>query len=133
VAEARAKPKKLDWQGGIAETGCASDSEKVSLKQEKKENALTERMPQADSTKPQKLKLKRETKGRSGHPVIVLFEITPALTTAALESFAKDLKAKLGCGGTMENNSIILQTQNVERVEKELAKRAVMSLRAGGF
>jgi translation initiation factor 1 (eIF-1/SUI1) len=130
VANARAKPQKLEWQGGISETS-SNDFMKVPLKSEK--IAITTTCSQTAVQKPQKLKLKRETKGRSGHPVIVLFEITPPLNAHSLEKFSKDLKVKLGCGGTWENNTVILQTQSVERVEKELTKLGIVGVRAGGF
>jgi translation initiation factor 1 (eIF-1/SUI1) len=133
VAEARAKPQKLEWTGGISESTKSNDVKKITLPNEKVNVAAPHSASAVGFKKPEKLKLKRETKGRSGHPVIVLFEITPTMPIASLEQFAKELKSKLGCGGTSENNTVILQTQNVERVEKELVKQGIVSVRAGGF
>ena len=79
------------------------------------------------------IKLKKETKGRSGHPVIVLFDFIPSLSEETLETFSKTLKSKLGCGGSIENGTLILQTRSVETVETHLATLGILSKRCGGF
>lgn len=132
MSNARPKSVKLEWQGGLAENS-PNDAQKVLLKGETISQNINKNNVDASIQKPQFLKLKREVKGRGGHPVIVLCEISPSLNDAALEAFAKLLKGKLGCGGTIENGAVILQTQQIDRIEKELVVQGIVSKRAGGF
>lgn len=55
--------------------------------------------------------LRRETKDRGGKTVVVVggFDEIPGFSAAGVETLARDLRKRLGCGGTVEKNEIIIQ------------------------
>lgn len=67
-----------------------------------------------------KAKIKKEAKGRGGHPVLIIFHFSDgeALNPGSLEDLCRNFKSKLGCGGTVDKGEIILQTTDQEKVKK---------------
>jgi translation initiation factor 1 len=74
---------------------------------------------------------RRETKHRNGKAVIVVtgFAALDAFDRGAVEELAKELKGKLGCGGTVEDGSAGLQIV----IQGDQAKKVAELLRARGF
>jgi translation initiation factor 1 len=74
---------------------------------------------------------RRETKHRGGKAVIVVtgFAALDAFDRSAVEELAKELKGKLGCGGTVEEGSAGLQIV----IQGDQAKKVAELLRARGF
>ena len=84
---------------------------------------------QASEQKPKsrgRLVLRRETKHRGGKPVVIVrgFSALPSLDATAIEKLAKELKQKLGCGGTVERDGaetqIVLQGDQPAKVAEYL-------------
>lgn len=109
--------KKIEWQGGIADS--STDAPIVIHKSKSK-------TPVVHNAEPKKItgrcKLRLEKKGRAGSPAIILFEFSDpeAKNKASLKNLCSELKMKLACGGTAENNEILLTFQDVEKVKKLL-------------
>ena len=61
-------------------------------------------------------RFRREKKGRGGKTVTLVENLT--LDDARLNALLKRLKTALGCGGIVEENTIILQGDIVDRVQK---------------
>ena len=62
--------------------------------------------------KPRKLGrvvLRRETAHRGGRKVIVIHDFPPAITRAALDDLARDLRHAIGTGGTVKDRTIEMQ------------------------
>jgi translation initiation factor 1 len=58
-----------------------------------------------------RLILRRETKDRGGKVVVVVygFDELPGANAVMIADLAKDLKGKLGCGGSFDRREIVLQ------------------------
>ena len=59
-----------------------------------------------------RLVLRRETKERGGKTVVVISGFTegvPGASAVMIADLAKELKGKLGCGGTFDRQEIVLQ------------------------
>jgi translation initiation factor 1 len=58
-----------------------------------------------------RLVLRRETKSRGGKTVVIVsgFAELPGASAVLIADLAKDLKGKLGCGGTFDREEIVLQ------------------------
>ncbi|MCU0846086.1 MAG: stress response translation initiation inhibitor YciH [Spirochaetes bacterium] len=76
------------------------------------------------------VRVRRETKGRSGKPVTVIFGLP--LFEPALSSLASTLKRALGAGGTAKDGTIVIQCEDTERVIAALAREGYEAKRAGG-
>jgi translation initiation factor 1 len=76
-----------------------------------------------------KLVLRREKKGRGGKTATVIDGLK--LPPSALDRIARDLKRALGCGATIEGNTIVVQGDMSARIEPWLtargAKRVVIA------
>jgi translation initiation factor 1 len=74
---------------------------------------------------------RRETKHRGGKAVIVVsgFGALSGFPRAAVEALAKTLKAKLGCGGTVEDGPTGLEIV----IQGDQAKKVAELLRQEGF
>ncbi|MDB4987172.1 MAG: yciH [Myxococcaceae bacterium] len=76
-----------------------------------------------------RLVLRRETKHRGGKPVVIVrgFAALREFDAAATELLAKELKQKLGCGGTVERDGnepqIVLQGDQPAKVAELLRAR----------
>jgi translation initiation factor 1 len=73
--------------------------------------------------------LRLERKGRAGK------EVTCAelrgLSSADLAEWLKELKQRLGCGGSVENETIVLQGDQRQRLKTLLLERGVKSISSG--
>jgi translation initiation factor 1 len=68
-------------------------------------NCSQKRNPSEDSSKPAVVRLER--KGRGGKTVTIIENLRPK--GCSVEDILRRLKARLGCGGTMEGSQIIIQ------------------------
>lgn len=97
------------------------------------EEAKSEAPPVRDE-KPRslgRLVQRRETKHRGGKAVVIVsgFTALPAFKREAVEALAKELKGKLGCGGTVEDGKAGLEIV----IQGDQAKKVAELLRARGF
>lgn len=124
MSEGKKKPIKLEWQGSIASTE-PSTSQRVTLKSEKNETKPA--ASQANRPLTGNVKIRRESKHRAGHTVSVLFDFTDgqAKNAGALTTLCSELKNKLGCGGTVDANTIVIQSENRERLQQVLEKMGI--------
>jgi len=76
------------------------------------------------------VRIRRETKGRGGKPVTVIFGLP--LSEPALSSLASTLKRAIGAGGTAKDGTIVIQCEDTERVVAALAREGYEAKRAGG-
>ena len=71
--------------------------------------------PKVESTVPKKARgrliLRREKKDRGGKVVVVIYGFTelPGFSAVMIADLARELKGKLGCGGTFDRQEIVLQ------------------------
>lgn len=68
-----------------------------------------------------KVVIRREKKGRGGKTATVIEGLPEA--AAELERVVRDLRARLGCGGQVEGNTIVLHGAQTERVKAWLEAR----------
>lgn len=122
------KPIKLEWQGGIKES-LAPGVKKVEIRNGSSDSAskkAQEKPKSHDVAFPKngfKAKIRKELKGRSGHPVLVVFGFTPySPSKEQLTLICSKLKSSLGCGGTVEESHIVIQTLNEDRLKTLLEK-----------
>jgi translation initiation factor 1 len=79
------------------------------------EPAAPEQKPKAGAAAPKKsrgrLVLRRETKERGGKVVVVISGLAelPGASAVMIGNLARELKAKLGCGGSFDRQEIVLQ------------------------
>ena len=64
------------------------------------------------------VRLQRQTKGRNGKPVVIITGIP--LGQSELKSLASKLKAKCGVGGSIDQDTIIIQGDKRELLKQEL-------------
>jgi len=76
------------------------------------------------------VRIERQSKGRAGKPVCIITGLN--LDAAALKKVAKQLKAKCGVGGTIEQNNIIIQGDKRDILKSELESRGYKVKLAGG-
>jgi translation initiation factor 1 (eIF-1/SUI1) len=106
----------------IAETPQLTHSPFASLSAKLPSAPVTDNQPAADSGSARdeptakrktlgRLVLRRETKHRAGKAVIVIsgFGALANFDAAAIESLAKQCRQKLGCGGSVHADEILLQ------------------------
>jgi translation initiation factor 1 len=70
-----------------------------------------------------------ERSGRGGKEATVIEQLQ--LTARERESWLKALKSSLGCGGSIEGDSIMLQGDQRERLKRVLADRGVKKVIVG--
>ena len=110
--------KKVEWQGGILHS---STDEPIVIRKTKSKPSSVQ---YAEANKiTGRCNLRLEKKGRAGNPAVILFKFSDpeAKNPASLKKLCSDLKMKLACGGTVENNEILLTLQDSEKVKKTLA------------
>jgi len=73
--------------------------------------------------------VRMERAGRGGKEATVIEQLD--LTPAEREVWLKDLKAALGCGGSIDGESLMLQGDHRERLTKLLAARGVKKVTVG--
>jgi translation initiation factor 1 len=71
-----------------------------------------------------------ERKGRRGKEATIVEKL--ALKPAELERWCKELKQALGCGGSVEDDAIVLQGDLRPRLEALLTKRGVRKVTIAG-
>ncbi len=75
--------------------------------------------------KPRKLGrvvLRRETAHRGGRTVIVIHDFPPAITRAALDDLARELRHAIGTGGTVRDRTIEMQGDQPAKIRAVLEK-----------
>ena len=77
------------------------------------------------------LRVRREKKGRAGKTVTVVYGTNALPQYLAMEVLEK-LKKTLACGGSFENESLILQGDHPDRVCTILTEQGFRSVRCGG-
>ena len=75
-------------------------------------------------------RIRFESKGRNGKAVTTVSGLQ--LTKESLEKLAKDLKKRLGTGGTVKDFTIEIQGDQRDQIEAELTKAGIKYKRAGG-
>ena len=70
-----------------------------------------------------------ERSGRGGKEVTVVEHL--ALSPADRETWLKDLKSALGCGGVLEGDALVLQGDQRKRLPKLLESRGVRKITMG--
>jgi len=78
---------------------------------------------------PARAVVRMERKGRGGKEVTVIEQLD--LPARQLEAWLKDLKDTLGCGGAVENGTLVLQGDQRKRVPGLLTARGVRKIVVG--
>jgi len=78
---------------------------------------------------PARAVVRMERKGRGGKEVTVVEQL--GLSAAELEKWLKALKGGLGCGGTVEEDTLVLQGDQRERLPALLEARGVRRVTVG--
>lgn len=73
--------------------------------------------------------VRMERKGRGGKEATVIEKLD--LPAKQLEQWCRELKQALGCGGTVEGNTIVLQGDLRQRIAPVLEKRGVGKVTIG--
>lgn len=89
-------------------------------------SAAVPRPPAGDGV----VRIRREVQGRGGKTITSIEGL--GLAPPQLEELARDLKKKLGCGGSVDGFVVVLQGDRRERVEPLLVARGYAVKRAGG-
>ncbi len=76
------------------------------------------------------VRVERQTKGRKGKGVSLISGLP--LPEKELKELAKELKQRCGCGGTVKNGIIEIQTDQRELLIEELLKKGYQAKKAGG-
>jgi translation initiation factor 1 len=82
-----------------------------------------------DRSGPARAVVRYERSGRGGNEVTVIEQL--GLTEAELLIWLKQLKAALGCGGSIENDAIMLQGDHRKRLPAILKGRGVRKIIVG--
>jgi translation initiation factor 1 len=83
----------------------------------------------AEPKGPARAVVRMERKGRGGKEVTVVEQL--GLRAAELEAWLKALKGQLGCGGTVEADTLVLQGDQRERLPALLGARGVRKVTVG--
>lgn len=78
---------------------------------------------------PARAVVRMERKGHGGKEVTIVSHLE--LQAKELEKWLKELKGELGCGGRVEENAIVLQGDQRDRVPAALTKRGVGKVTIG--
>jgi len=86
---------------------------------------------EAISTSPDGVvRIHRETKGRKGKGVSLIKGL--GLESAQVQALCTELKKQCGCGGTVKEGVIEIQTDNREKLQSLLVKKGFSVKLAGG-
>jgi len=85
--------------------------------------------PDARPRGPARAVVRMERKGRGGKEVTVVDKL--GLGPAALEAWCRDLKQALGCGGSVDGETIVLQGDLRTRIPAILTARGVAKVTVG--
>lgn len=80
--------------------------------------------PKAAALTPRRAVVRLEKKGRGGKQVTVVSHLE-GLDAAALEAWCVSLRQGLGCGGAVEDDTLVLQGDQRQRVARWLEGRGV--------
>ena len=87
------------------------------------------RQEREEKKPPAKAVVRMERAGRRGKEVTVIEQLD--LKVEQRDEWLKSLKASLGCGGTIEGTSLVVQGDHRERVAAWLKKQGVKSISVG--
>ena len=76
------------------------------------------------------VRVERQTKGRKGKGVSLISGLP--LPEKELKELAKELKQRCGCGGTVKNGIVEIQTDQRDLLIEELGKKGYHAKKAGG-
>ena len=76
------------------------------------------------------VRIRREVKGRKGKTATVVVGIP--LEDDDLKQFAKELKQRCGCGGSVKNGTIVIQGDHRKTILDEIKKKGYKVKIAGG-
>ena len=85
--------------------------------------------PTPEPKGPARAVVRLERKGRRGKEVTVVEQL--GLRDRDLDAWLKDLKAALGCGGAIEDDSLVLQGDHRDRLRVLLEQRGVRKIVVG--
>lgn len=85
--------------------------------------------PEKPAKGPARAVVRLEKKGRGGKEVTVVEQL--GLRGDELETWLKALKQSLGCGGAVEEDTLLLQGDQRERLPELLAARGVRKISVG--
>jgi len=85
--------------------------------------------PPAGKPPPARAVIRMERKGRGGKEVTVVEKLEQP--PKELERWLKELKQALGCGGVVEGDSLVLQGDQRERLEKVLREKGIQRISVG--
>ena len=74
--------------------------------------------------------LRRERKGRKGKTVTLVE--TAGFSSSEIASLAQELRRSLGCGSSVEQQSIVLQGDMVDRCKELLRRKGISFVVSGG-
>jgi translation initiation factor 1 len=86
--------------------------------------------PAPEKKGPARAVVRYERKGRGGKETTIIEKLE--LKPAELEKWCKDAKSAMGCGGFIENGSIVLQGDLRKRLEPWLTARGVRKVTVAG-
>jgi translation initiation factor 1 len=86
--------------------------------------------PVKPPTLPARAVVRLEKKGRRGKDVTVIEKL--GLKPAELETWCRDLKQAMGCGGTIEEEAIVLQGDLRSRLAEALTAKGVAKVTVSG-
>jgi translation initiation factor 1 len=78
---------------------------------------------------PARAVVRYERKGRGGKEATVVEQL--GLPPKQLETWLKELKQRLGCGGVVEGDALVLQGDHRERLRELLTQRGVGKISVG--
>ncbi len=67
--------------------------------------------------------LRRETAHRGGKPVLILTRFDLRFSDCSINELAREMKVRFGCGGTVKDREIELQTGSPDRVREFLLSK----------
>jgi translation initiation factor 1 len=82
-----------------------------------------------DTSRPKRAVVRYERSGRGGKDVTVIEQL--GIPDAELQTWLKQLKAALGCGGSIEGDAIMLQGDHRKRLSSILTERGVIKISVG--
>ncbi len=118
------KPIKIEWIGNLVSY---SNEESVSVK--KLESIKSNIDKKAAAKISGKVNIRKETKGRAGKPVAIIFNFSDieAKNEESLKYLFSQLKNSLACGGTVEKGEIILTLRDFNKLKEILLKFGIIA------
>lgn len=146
MSEGRKKPVTLEWRGSLLASDAGGGAETVTVNGTRAAAATgpasAGKSAGGNTTRSQgahagewkgKLRVRREVKGRGGHPAFILYEFSPGASASQLKELSSFLRSGLGCGGSAEDGQVIIIAPSWERLKQALEKRGIAATPSGGF